>query len=48
MTDPALKEPIHRGEGGRTDITLIITKQLKIILVHNELVNVAHATELYT
>lgn len=47
MTDPALKEPILRVEGGRTDVTLITTKQLKIILVHND-VNVAHATELYT
>ena len=35
-----------RGGGGE-DITLIITKQLKITIVHND-VNVAHATELFS
>ena len=40
---PHFKRAWRRGE----DITLIITKQLKITIVHNN-VNVAHATELFS
>ena len=45
-TKPSRK-PHFKRAGWGADVTLIITKQLKITVVHND-VNVAHATELFS